>query len=144
MQCLPPDAERSKSRIAAVRRHIPPSNAPDAHLFVGNFAVEGREAIEIAVGRARVETSEFVRNIASVGGAVIIVCTAELVNSTFSDNESVEGEGSAISNVGIILEMAGLSFSANRFLYDDTEYICMWSSARQVSRFYYRQNRASR
>lgn len=59
------------------------------------------------------EESTFVGNIASVGGALTLFGTAGLLDSTFSDNLSGEGGGSAISSVGIITEMARLYFSAN-------------------------------
>lgn len=59
---------------------------------------------------------------ASEGGALRIRGTAELLNSSFFENESGEGGGSAISNVGVILGMVGLSFSTNAFQCPSTHY----------------------
>lgn len=91
--------------------------------FVGNVALEEGGAIEIAIGRFHVDNSTFVGNIANTGGALRLFGTAELFNSTFSENMSGEGAGSAISNVGIISEMIGLGFSANRFTCDAAEFV---------------------
>lgn len=91
--------------------------------FVGNTALEAGGALKISIGRAHVENTEFIGNTASEGGALRLFGTVELFNSSFSDNRSGEGGGSAISNVGIVLETVGLSFSANRFLCAATEYV---------------------
>lgn len=91
--------------------------------FVGNSAVEAGGAIEIVVGSVKISNTDFFGNTASVGGALRIFGTAELLNSSFSDNKSGEGGGSAIYNVGIISEMIGLRFSANRFFCAPTEYV---------------------
>lgn len=52
-----------------------------------------------------------------------LVGTAEVLNSSFSDNGCGEGVGSTISNVGIISEMVGFRFSANDFICTATEYV---------------------
>lgn len=91
--------------------------------FVGNSAKEAGGAVEIAVGRAHVNSSIFVGNSARVGGALRLFGTIELFNSSFTENVSEARGGSAISNVGTISEMTGLSFSPNRFLCEDTEYV---------------------
>lgn len=91
--------------------------------FLGNSALESGGAIEIAIGRAHVEHSEFVWNIANAGGALRIFGTVDLFNSSFSDNMSAEGHGSAISNLGVVSGMDGLSFSGNRFSCAATEYV---------------------
>lgn len=90
--------------------------------FVGNSALDTGGASEIATGRARFYNTTFVRNIANVGGALRLFGTVELLNSSFFDNRSGEGGGSAISNTGVISEMIGLEFSANRFICTDNEY----------------------
>lgn len=106
------------------------SSAPRFHptnfsscTFVRNSALESGGAIEIAIGRAHVEHSEFVGNIANAGGALRIFGTVDLLNSSFSDNMSSENDGSAISNLGVVSEMIGLSFSANRFTCGTTQYV---------------------
>lgn len=91
--------------------------------FVGNSATAMGGAIQSTAGRDRIDESIFVKNTASVGGALRLFGTAELVNCSFSDNESGEGGGSAISNDGIISEMVGLNFSANRFQCPPTDYL---------------------
>ena len=91
--------------------------------FIDNSALEAGGAIDIRVGRVRVDSTTFSGNFASVGGAVRIIGTAELFNSTFSDNTSGENGGSAISIVGTITEMNGSYFSANRFICPATEYV---------------------
>lgn len=91
--------------------------------FVGNAALERGGAIVIAIGRAHVYNTTFVGNIASVGGALRLFGTVELLNSSFYDNVSGEGGGSAISNAEVISDMFGLYFSGNRYVCADTEYV---------------------
>lgn len=91
--------------------------------FVDNTARAAGGAIEIAIGRAHVEDTVFFGNIASEGGALKLFCTAELFNSSFDNNVSGEGGGSAISGVGSISQMMGLRFSGNRYMCATTEYL---------------------
>lgn len=91
--------------------------------FVGNSALEAGGAVEITLGQASVGDSTFFANSARVGGAVRLFGTIELFNSSFIENMSEDEGGSAISNAGTISVMTGLSFSGNRFLCADTEYV---------------------
>lgn len=91
--------------------------------FVKNSALKAGGAIEIILGRAHVDNSVFVGNIAPEGGALRLFSSIMLLNSSFSDNISGEGGGPAISNIGIISEMIGLSLSGNRFLCSATEFV---------------------
>lgn len=84
--------------------------------FVENSALEAGGAIEIILGDAVVNNTAFVGNFASEGGALKLFGSVELLNSSFFDNRSGEGGGSAIANVGINSRMTGLTFSANDFL----------------------------
>lgn len=91
--------------------------------FVENSAVDTGGAIEIVLGWVKVENTAFIGNIATEGGALTLFGAAELFNCSFFDNHSGEGGGAAISNLGIISEMIGLSFSANYFVCAATEYV---------------------
>lgn len=83
--------------------------------FDGNTASSTGGAIHSAAGRDVIWNTTFVKNSADIGGGMKVSGTVYLYNSSFEDNTSGEGAGPAISNGGIISEMARLRFSGNGY-----------------------------
>ena len=94
----------------------PPSPTKfDGCRFVDNSALATGGAIESAAGHDEIANSVFRGNMARVGGALRLAGTADLHNCSFVENVSADGEGAAVSNIGVISRMEGLSFSGNVF-----------------------------
>ena len=65
--------------------------------------------------RDMIETTSFVGNITSVGGALRLVGTTSLIGCEFVDNLSGNDEGPGISNDGAIANISRCSFIGNVF-----------------------------
>eukprot|EP00903_Cladosiphon_okamuranus_P017273 g15917.t1 len=87
----------------------------DGCLFIGNTAFATGGAIETAAGHDALVTSVFEGNTAGTGGALRLAGTASVYNCSFVENLSADGGGSAVSNIGVVSTMAGVSFSGNAF-----------------------------
>ncbi|CAB1114887.1 unnamed protein product [Ectocarpus sp. CCAP 1310/34] len=72
-------------------------------------------AVDSASGQDLFEDTVFRGNQAVTGGALRLAGRASLENCSFVENLSDEGEGAAVSNVGIISEISNTSFSGNVF-----------------------------
>lgn len=80
-------------------------------------------AIESVAGYDHFWNTVFERNTAGVGGALRLGGEATLTNCTFVDN-SVEDEGPAISNVGVVYVVGNASrFSGNIFSCENETYL---------------------
>ena len=91
-----------------------PTNFERCH-FIDNRAATTGGAVESAAGRDQFLSSVFEGNKARIGGALRLSGTATMENCSFADNVSDEGEGTAVSNVGSLLEMRNISFRGNVF-----------------------------
>lgn len=87
----------------------------DSCRFIDNSALAAGGAIETAAGHDEIVGSVFQGNTARVGGALRLAGTADLHNCSFVENVSEDGEGAAVSNIGVIWRMESLSFSGNVF-----------------------------
>lgn len=83
--------------------------------FIDNSALATGGAIESAARHGEVVSSVFRGNMARVGGGLRLAGSADLFICSFVENVSGDGEGAAISNIGVISRMEGLSFSGNVF-----------------------------
>lgn len=83
--------------------------------FIGNRATTGG-AVDSAAGQDAYFNSIFLDNGATAGGALRLAGTASVENCSFMENFSDDGEGAAVSNIGIIYSMENAYFSGN--LYD--------------------------
>ena len=83
--------------------------------FEENSAFSFGGALSSASGKDRVYNSVFKGNSAGTGGAVRVAGDTTITNCSFVENSSREGQGSAVSNVGIMRVMTNVSFSRNFF-----------------------------
>ncbi|CAN0170750.1 unnamed protein product, partial [Ectocarpus sp. 4 AP-2014] len=83
--------------------------------FTDNRATATGGAVDSASGQDLFEDTVFRGNQAVTGGALRLAGTASLENCSFVDNVSDEGEGAAVSNVGVISEISNTNFSGNVF-----------------------------
>ena len=81
--------------------------------FDRNSATSTGGAIHSAAGVNIVKYTIFTGNLADEGGALYSSGELSLLNSSFIDNTSGEGEGAAISNSGVLLDMVALLFTGN-------------------------------
>jgi len=81
--------------------------------FERNLALLTGGAMHSEAGFDLVENTTFKGNSVDEGGALRISGTVGLINSSFLDNMSGEGGGSAISNRGVFSEMVEIRFSGN-------------------------------
>ena len=78
--------------------------------FVGNTATATGGAIQSAAGQDEMVNTSFEGNSARAGGALYLAGTSEFFGCSFIDNESDEGAGLAISNIGYVATMQNSSF----------------------------------
>ncbi|CAM9233132.1 unnamed protein product [Scytosiphon promiscuus] len=83
--------------------------------FMDNRASTTGGAIETAAGEEVFADCVFGGNTARVGGAMRLAGTASVINSSFVEKVSADGEGSAISNIGLITSVKNTSFHGNVF-----------------------------
>ncbi len=83
--------------------------------FVDNQATAAGGAVESAAGHDAFLNSLFQGNAARVGGALRLAGSAIVRNCSFVENLSDDGEGSALSNIGVISRVEGISFHRNIF-----------------------------
>ncbi|CAN0137715.1 unnamed protein product, partial [Ectocarpus fasciculatus] len=83
--------------------------------FAYNRATATGGAVDSASGQDLFEDTVFSGNQAVTGGALRLAGRASLENCSFVENVSDEGEGAAVSNVGVISEISNTSFSGNVF-----------------------------
>ena len=83
--------------------------------FEGNSAFSLGGALSSASGTDKIYNSVFKGNYAGTGGAVRVAGDTSITNCSFVENSSKEGQGSAVSNVGIMRVMNNVSFSRNTF-----------------------------
>lgn len=82
--------------------------------FIENRATTGG-AVDSAAGQDAYSNSMFLDNAATAGGALRLAGTASVQNCVFMENFSDDGEGAAVSNIGIIYSMANVAFSGNLY-----------------------------
>lgn len=87
----------------------------DSCRFIGNQATTRGGAVASAAGEDVFFFSTFTGNKGGAGGALRLSGTASLEVCVFEDNVSTEGEGAAVSNVGIISAIQESNFSRNVF-----------------------------
>ncbi|CAM9259474.1 unnamed protein product, partial [Hapterophycus canaliculatus] len=83
--------------------------------FIGNHAETMGGAVESAAGHDAFTNSTFIGNSAGTGGALRLAGTASIEKCKFEENGSAEGEGAAVSNIGVISELDDTVFSGNVF-----------------------------
>ena len=96
---------------------VPPNPTKfDRCLFVDNTATATGGAVESASGHDSFVGSVFQGNMAGTsGGALRLAGTASVDNCSFVENVSSDGDGSAVSNIGVISKMENASFRDNIF-----------------------------
>ena len=83
--------------------------------FVGNTATATGGAIQSAAGQDKVVNTSFEGNSARAGGALYLAGTSEFFGCSFIDNESDEGAGLAIFNIGYVATMQNSSFGVDSY-----------------------------
>lgn len=83
--------------------------------FIDNQASSTGGAINSAAGQDAIDGSVFAGNSAGTGGALRLAGTASVYNCSFVENISKDGQGPAVSNIGLIESIASTSFSGNGF-----------------------------
>eukprot|EP00903_Cladosiphon_okamuranus_P016020 g14792.t1 len=83
--------------------------------FIDNTAFATGGAIETAAGQDALAMSVFEGNTAGTGGALRLAGKASVYNCSFVENVSSDGGGPAVSNIGYISKMTGITFSDNVF-----------------------------
>ena len=83
--------------------------------FVGNTATATGGAIQSAAGQDKMISTSFEGNSARAGGALYLAGTSEFFGCSFIDNESDEGAGLAIFNIGYVATMQNSSFGVHGY-----------------------------
>ena len=83
--------------------------------FVDNHAVATGGAIHSAAGQDLAINTTFSGNMASEGGALSLAGTTGLVNCSFVENISDEGQGPVVANIGYMSGISNCSFHSNAF-----------------------------
>ena len=83
--------------------------------FTNNRAIAAGGAVESAAGHDAILNSVFRGNTARVGGALRLAGTAAIDNCSFVENLSDDGEGAAVSNIGVLSRVEGNFFHGNIF-----------------------------
>lgn len=83
--------------------------------FIENSAVSFGGALSSASGNDIIYNSVFEGNSAGTGGAIRTAGETIINGCSFVENYSDEGQGSAVSNIGIMRDMSTVSFSMNTF-----------------------------
>ncbi|CAM9650623.1 unnamed protein product [Scytosiphon promiscuus] len=91
--------------------------------FIDNRARATGGAIESAAGQDEIANSIFRGNAARVGGALRLAGTAAFHNCTLEKNSSEDGEGAAVSNIGVIRRMDSNYFAENAFVCPEGMYL---------------------
>lgn len=83
--------------------------------FIDNEATATGGAIDSAAGKDVYISSDFTGNKAGTGGALRLAGTAWMENCSFVENVSDDGQGAAVSNIGLISSMTDVFFGGNAF-----------------------------
>eukprot|EP00752_Nemacystus_decipiens_P009914 g8846.t1 len=107
----------ASGNLKALNDVMPPNPTTfDRCRFVDNTATATGGAIESASGTDAFVGSVFQGNTAGTsGGALRLAGTASVDNCSFAENISNDGGGAAVSNIGVILKIEGVSFKGNVF-----------------------------
>ena len=95
----------------------------DGCQFLSNWAYRTGGAVDSAAGQDAFVNSYFANNTAGVGGALRLAGTAYVENCVFEDSVSDEEGGAAVSNIGNLVRMSGVSFIGNVFDCQQNKYL---------------------
>lgn len=101
--------------------------------FIDNTATAAGGAIESAAGHDEIVNSIFRGNSARVGGALRLASTTAFHNCSLEENSSKDGEGSAVSNIGVIWRMERNYFAENAFVCPEGKYMEYTAVSRDVT-----------